>query len=128
MKPEERQFKVVEINSCLQELEFLAKTYLNAARQIDRMLKPLEGAIKSNLAKGVPFSAIMRKIEHARELEESGLTIRYDAFRSYCYRHFREVIETARENGRDRQTNGDRPSISNSIEQRRRANSETREL
>ena len=123
MKPEDRTFGVVEITSCLAELEAMAKNYLNATRQVDKMLKPLEQAIKSNLAQGVPFSAILRKISNSKELETSGLTIRYDAFRAYCYRHFRTVIEKAREQSETRYNhagNSDRNAITKSLEERRR--------
>jgi hypothetical protein len=128
VKPEDRTFEVVEITSCLTELEALAKNYLNASRQMDKMLKPLEQAIRSNLAQGVPFSAILRKISNSEELETSGLTIRYDAFRSYCYRHFKSVIEMARERNerpQGQRGNGYRPSITNSLEERRRLQLET---
>jgi hypothetical protein len=128
VKPEDRTFEVVEITSCLGELEALAKNYLNASRQMDKMLKPLEQAIRSNLAQGVPFSAILRKISNSKELETSGLTIRYDAFRSYCYRHFKSVIETAKEQNQKPHSqggNGDRHSITSSLEERRRLQRET---
>jgi hypothetical protein len=123
VKPEDRTFEVVEITSCLTELEALAKNYLNATRQLDKMLKPLEQAIRSNLAQGVPFSAILRKISNSKELETSGLTIRYDAFRSYCYRHFKSVIEMAREQNQrphSQGDNGNRHAITSSLEERRR--------